>query len=68
VNTTAYGAFVRLPDGTEALLHVSEMSAPADTIAPQARDLVKPEDEVEVRRQSSCLTAAYRLSRAMSDP
>ena len=57
VNTTAYGAFVRLPDGTEALLHVSEMTAPADTISPQARDLVKPEDEVEVR----CRTAAAEL-------
>ena len=50
VTTTAYGAFVRLPDGTEALLHVSEMAAPADTVSPQARDLVKPEDEIEVRR------------------
>ena len=49
VTTTAYGAFVRLPDGVEALLHVSEMAAPADTLSPQARDLVKPEDEVEVR-------------------
>ena len=56
VTTTAYGAFVRLPDGTEALLHVSEMAAPADTVSPQARDLVKPEDEIEVRHLSRLLT------------
>ncbi len=68
VNTTAYGAFVRLPDGTEALLHVSEMSAPADTIAPQARDLVKPEDEVEVRCRTCRLMKAELCSSVVADP
>lgn len=56
VNTTAYGAFVRLPDGTEALLHVSQMSVPTETVSPQARDLVKPEDEIEVCSRRHCLT------------
>ena len=68
VNTTAYGAFVRLPDGTEALLHVSEMATPADTISPQARDLVKPEDELEVRPSALLpYRAASKRSRLSHD-
>lgn len=49
VNVLGFGAFVMLPDGTQALLHVSEMRAPEGTVSPSSRDLVKVEEELEVR-------------------
>ena len=44
VNVLGFGAFVMLPDGTQALLHVSEMRAPEGTVSPSSRDLVKAAD------------------------
>jgi hypothetical protein len=49
VNVLGFGAFIMLPDGTQALLHVSEMRSPEGTVSPNSRDLVKLEDELEVR-------------------
>ena len=50
VSVLGFGAFIKLPDGTQALLHVSEMRAPEGTVSPQSRDLVKLEEELEVQR------------------
>lgn len=49
VSVLGFGAFIKLPDGTQALLHVSEMRAPEGTVSPQSRDLVKLEEELEVQ-------------------
>lgn len=52
-NVMSFGAFVRLPDGNQALLHVSEMHAPEGTVAPNSRDLMTLEQELEVKMQNS---------------
>jgi small subunit ribosomal protein S1 len=46
VNVMSYGAFVRLEDGVEGLVHISEMSWTKRVSHPS--ELVKPGDEVEV--------------------
>jgi small subunit ribosomal protein S1 len=46
VNVTSYGAFVRLEDGIEGLVHVSEMSWTRRINHPN--EVVNPGDEVEV--------------------
>ncbi|MFM8577476.1 MAG: 30S ribosomal protein S1 [Planctomycetaceae bacterium] len=46
VNVMSYGAFVKLEDGVEGLVHISEMSWTKRVSHPS--DLVKPGDEVEV--------------------
>jgi small subunit ribosomal protein S1 len=46
VNIVSYGAFVRLEDGIEGLVHISEMSWTRRINHPS--ELVKPGDEVEV--------------------
>ena len=46
VNVMSYGAFVKLEDGVEGLVHISEMSWTKRVSHPS--ELVKPGDEVEV--------------------
>ena len=46
VNVMSYGAFVKLEDGVEGLVHISEMSWTKRVSHPS--ELVKPSDEVEV--------------------
>jgi len=46
VNVMSYGAFVKLEDGVEGLVHISEMSWTKRDSHPS--ELVKPGDEVEV--------------------
>jgi len=46
VNVMSYGAFVKLEDGVEGLVHISEMSWTKRVSHPS--ELVKPTDEVEV--------------------
>ncbi|MBX3352007.1 MAG: 30S ribosomal protein S1 [Phycisphaeraceae bacterium] len=46
VNIVSYGAFVRLEDGIEGLVHISEMSWTRRINHPS--ELVKPNDEVDV--------------------
>ena len=46
VNVMSYGAFVKLEDGVEGLLHISELS---DDKVENAEDLVKVGDPIEVK-------------------